>query len=91
MRERRCRYCQKCFRLSKFHRYRRSVCRCQRRTDYHRQKIATDPEYRDVCRDSQQKWRARHPDYWKRYRTEHPDAVARNRERQKFRDRRQHL
>lgn len=95
MRERRCRYCQKSFRPSKFQPLQtvcgEAVCQRRRRTDYHRQKIAADPECRDVCRDSQQKWRARHPDYWQRYRTEHPDVVARNRERQKFRDRRQHL
>ena len=95
MRERRCGYCQKSFRPSKFQPLQtvcgEAVCQRQRRTDYHRQKIAADPEYRDVCRDSQQKWRERHPDYWQHYRTEHPDVVARNRDRQKFRDRRQHL
>jgi len=95
MRERRCGYCQKSFRPSKFQPLQtvcdEAVCQRQRRTDYHRQKIAADPEYRDVCRDSQQKWRERHPDHWQHYRTEHPDVVARNRDPQKFRDRRQHL
>src|SRR5205807_5237287 len=28
------------------------ACQRKRRTEYHRQKIAADPEYRDVCRDS---------------------------------------
>ena len=56
MTERRCRYCQKSFQLSKFQ-PRQVVCgelACQRkrRTEYHRQKIAADPEYRAVCRDS---------------------------------------
>src|ERR1035438_3476231 len=59
--------------------------------EYHRQKIAADPEYRDVCRDSPRKWRARHPDYWTRYRMEHPEAVDRNRQQQKLRDRKRHL
>jgi hypothetical protein len=56
MGERRCRYCQQVFQLSKFQ-PRQAVCsgaECQRkrRTDYHREKIATDREYREVCRDS---------------------------------------
>jgi len=95
MGERRCRYCQKSFQPSKFQ-SRQAVCSepvCQgkRRTEYHRQKIKADAEYREVCRDSLRKWRTHHPDYWKRYRTEHPKAVERNRQRQKLRDRRQHL
>ena len=95
MGERRCRYCQKFFQPSKFQ-SRQAVCSepvCQRkrRTEYHRQKIMADPEYGEVCRDSLRKWRTHHPDYWKRYRTEHPQAVERNRQRQKLRDRRQHL
>jgi hypothetical protein len=95
MTERRCRYCQKSFQLSKFQ-PRQAVCgelACQRkrRAEYHRQKIAADPEYRDVCRDSPRKWRGRHPDYWKRYRMEHPEAVDRNRQQQKLRDRKRHL
>jgi hypothetical protein len=95
MSERRCRYCQKPFQPSKFQ-PRQAICSergCQRkrRADYHRQKIAADPEYREVCRDSPRKWRARNPDYWKRYRTEHPKTVERNRQQQKLRDRRQHL
>ena len=95
MTERRCRYCQKSFQLSKFQ-PRQVVCgelACQRkrRTEYHRQKIAADPEYRDVCRDSPRKWRACHPDYWMRYRMEHPEAVDRNRQQQKLRDRKRHL
>ena len=95
MTERRCRYCQKSFQLSKFQ-PRQVVCgelACQRkrRAEYHRQKIAVDPEYRDVCRDSPRKWRACHPDYWIRYRMEHPEAVDRNRQQQKLRDRKRHL
>jgi CRISPR/Cas system-associated endonuclease/helicase Cas3 len=91
MRERRCRYCQQVFQPSKFQ-PRQTVCsgaECQRkrRTEYHKDKIDADPEYREVCRDSRQKWRARHPSYWKQYREKHPEAVERNRQQQKFRDR----
>jgi hypothetical protein len=59
MGERRCRYCQRVFQPSKFQ-PRQAVCggaewQRKRRTDYHRNKIASDPEYREVCRDSPRK------------------------------------
>lgn len=93
--ERRCRYCQKAFTPSKYQ-PRQSVCsdadcQRQRRTEYHRDNIAADPEYRDVCCDSARKWRARHPDYWKRRREQNPDVVERNREQQKVRDQKRRL
>lgn len=95
MRQRHCRYCQKSFQTSKFQPLQavcgEANCQRQRRSDYHRQKIAADPEYRKVCADSAGKWRARNPDYWRRYRKERPDTVARNRQQQQLRDRRRHL
>jgi hypothetical protein len=95
MGERRCRYCQQIFQPSKFQR-RQAVCRgvdCQRRrrADYHRAKIAADPEYREVCRDSPRKWRSRNPDYWKQYRQKNPASADRNRRQQQLRDRRRRL
>jgi hypothetical protein len=95
MGERRCRYCQQVFQPSKFQ-PRQTVCgeagcQRQRRTDYHRGKIAADPEYREVCRDSPRKWRAGHPGYWKQYRETHPEAAELNRRQQKLRDRKRRL
>jgi hypothetical protein len=95
MGERRCRYCQQVFQPSKFQRL-QAVCsgaECQRkrRTEYHRSKIASDPEYREVCRDSPRKWRSRNPDYWKQYRQRNPTSVERNRQHQQTRDRKQRL
>ena len=95
MGEPRCRYCQKSFRPSKFQ-PRQTVCSetdCQRRrrADYHKEKVASDPEYRQVCQDSSRKWRAAHPGYWKQYREEHPASTQQNREQQKARDRKQRL
>jgi hypothetical protein len=95
MGERRCLYCQQVFQPSKFQR-RQAVCGegdCQRRrrTDYHRRKLAADPEYRDVCRDSPRKWRSRHPDYWKQYREKNPKSADRNRSQQQLRDRKRRL
>ncbi len=67
-----CRYCQEEF-LPSHYRPEQQVCsleNCQRRrrTEYHRLKLAEDPVYREQCRDSQAKWRAKNPDYMKRYR-----------------------
>ena len=95
MGERCCRYCEKIFRPSKFQ-PRQAVCgkaECQqkRRADYHRVKIASDPEYREGCRDSPRKWRARTPGYWKQYRDKNPAAVERNRQRQRLRDQKRKL
>ena len=93
--ERRCRYCERIFQPSKYHPA-QSVCSdsgCQRRrrAEYHRQRIVADPEYRQVCLDSPQKWRSRNPDYWRRYRERHPAAVERNRQQQHVRDQKRRL
>ena len=93
--ERRCRYCEQNFQPSKYQ-PKQSVCGnadCQRRrrADYHRRKIAADPEYRQICLDSPQKWRANHPDYWRRYRERHAAAVERNRQQQHVRDQKRRL
>lgn len=95
MGERRCRYCEKLFQPSKFQ-PRQTVCggaACQlkRRTDYHKEKLASDPEYREGCRDSPRKWRARNPGYWKQYRAKNPAAVEQNCQRQKPRDQKRKL
>lgn len=93
--QRRCRYCEQDFQPSKYQPTQlvcsQPHCQRRRRADYHSQKIAADPEYRQVCRDSPQKWRSRNPDYWRRYREKHPDAVERNRQRQRVRDRKRRL
>jgi hypothetical protein len=95
MDERRCRYCQKSFQPSKFQPHQQVCstpdCQRRRRSEYHKQKIAADPEYREVCRDSSRKWRARNPDYWKQYREKHPGAGEHNRQQQKVRDRKRQL
>lgn len=95
MSQRRCCFCESSFQPSKYQ-PEQTVCSqpgCQqrRRSEYRKQKLAIDSEYRQVCRDSARKWRSENPDYWKRYRERKPDAVARNREQQHTRDRRQRL
>ena len=61
-------------------------CQRQRRTDYHRQKLRTDPVYRQVAQDSQRKWRQAHPDYLRQYLAQHAETVERNRQQQQLRD-----
>lgn len=90
-----CPYCQRSFAPSVFRPPQR-VCNhpdCQRRRHaaYRRQKIASDPVYRQVCLDSPQKWRAEHPGYWKQYRSAHPEAVEQNRRGQQLRDQKRRL
>jgi hypothetical protein len=53
--------------------------------------METDPVYRQVCRDSQQKWRTTHANYHREYRQAHPESVERNRQAQRQRDRRRRL
>jgi hypothetical protein len=85
-----CRFCQQSFEPSKF-RPDQSVCgqpacQRQRRAEYHRRKIDTDPEYAQVVGDSQKKWRDAHPGYQKTYRQSHAATVERNRQMQPGRD-----
>lgn len=90
MDDRRCRYCQQTFRPAPYHPEQRvcskPACQRQRRNDYRRQKIATDPVYQQVCLESPRKWRMSNPDYWKEYRQSHPEQVERNRRQQRLRD-----
>jgi hypothetical protein len=85
-----CRFCLLSFEPSKF-RPDQSVCsqplcQRQRRGEYHRRKIDTDPVYAQVVIDSRKKWRDAHPDYQKTYRQSHAPSVERNRQMQPRRD-----
>jgi len=93
--ERRCRFCGQSFLPSKYQPGQLVCgspdCQRRRRAEHRRQKIAADPESRQVCRDSAQKWRSRHPEYWRRYREQDPATVVRNRQQQQVRDQERHL
>jgi hypothetical protein len=85
-----CPLCQQSFLPSRFHPQQRvcsaAACQRQRQQQNRQQKLLTDPEYQQVCRDSARQWRASHPDYWKQYRDSHPQSVQRNRRQQRQRD-----
>lgn len=85
-----CIHCEEPFTPSVYHPNQkvcgREECRRKHRREYHRQKRATDPDYRKTCLDSQAKWRAKNPSYDRLYRKSHPEAAERNREGQRKRD-----
>ena len=81
---RRCPYCQCSFQPSVY-RPQQVICsqpECQRRrrADYHRKKLAADPEYRQVVRESQKQWWDEHPQYQKQRRQVRVFTSMRNRE-----------
>ena len=95
MRDHRCPYCKQLFRPDPYHPQQlvcsHTNCQRQRRRAYHRDKIASDPVYQQVCVESPRKWRAAHADYWKKYRQNHPEQVERNRRKQRLRDEKRRL
>jgi hypothetical protein len=95
MKHHRCRYCRQAFRPNLYHPQQQvcnqPACQSQRCSDYPRQKMASDPVYRQVCLESPRKWREANPGYWKKYRQLHPRQVERNRRQQRLRDQKRRL
>lgn len=60
-------------------------CQRQRRQQWQRDKLKTDPDYRDNQSRAQRAWLDRNPEYWHKYRDAHPDYVERNRIQQRGR------
>ena len=91
----RCLHCQQVFPPAPYHPQQlicsQPECQRQRRRDYHRRQVDSDSLYRQVCRESAQKWRKAHPGYWKQYRQNHPQQAERNRQRQQRRDQKRRL
>ena len=61
-------------------------CQRIRKALWQKQKLATDPEYKEGQRLAQKKWLQNTPDYWKDYRRRHPEKADRNRSLQKIRN-----
>ncbi len=61
-------------------------CQRIRKALWQKQKIASDPDYKEGQRLSQKKWLQNNPDYWKKYRRRHPEKADRNRSLQKIRN-----
>lgn len=54
-------------------------CQRERRRQWQRLKLQTDPDYQDNQSRAQQAWSQRNPNYWREYREVHPQYVERNR------------
>ena len=61
-------------------------CQCERRKQWQRRKLQTDPDYQDNQARAQQAWTQRNPGYWREYRESHLEYVERNRVRQQERN-----
>ena len=64
------------------------ACQRARKAAWQRNKLRSDPEYRENQRISNKKWQHNNPDYWKRYRQNNPEKTARNRSLQRVRNKR---
>lgn len=65
-------------------------CQRARKRRWQRHKMATDPDYRLNQQDCMQRWRRRHPHYWRHYRRTHQSYTAQNRMLQKIRNLNRH-
>ncbi|WP_321900060.1 hypothetical protein [Paraburkholderia heleia] len=61
-------------------------CQRERKAQWQKQKIKSDPDYRENQRRAQTRWTESHPDYWRRYRDTHQTYKERNRELQRSRN-----
>jgi hypothetical protein len=62
-------------------------CQRARKRIWQQAKLAHDPDYRENQAAAQRAWRARNPEYWRRYRRNHPAYREHNRLRQRERNR----
>ncbi|MHC8307534.1 hypothetical protein [Pseudomonas sp. PB3P13] len=59
------------------------ACQRARRQRWQRDKMQSDPDYRDNQSRNQRAWLDRHPEYWRNYREANPEYVDRNRSHQR--------
>ena len=63
----------------------RAECQRARKNQWRRDARHNDADYRSNQQLSNQRWQAKHPDYWKQYRASHQPYVVQNREKQRLR------
>jgi len=61
-------------------------CQRERKAQWQKRKIKSDPDYRENQRRAQTRWSESHPDYWRSYRETHQAYKERNRELQRIRN-----
>lgn len=64
----------------------RLACQRTRKTLWQKEKIKSDPDYRENKQRAQTRWRESHPDYWRTYREGHQAYASKNRELQRIRN-----
>ncbi len=64
-------------------------CRRAQKADWKRNKMKTDPIFKENQKLSNKKWAQNNPGYWREYRKRNPEKVLRNRMLQLIRNRRQ--
>ena len=83
MKTKRCIHCGKNFdgnpRVKKQMYCNGSECQKARRARWQREKIGSDPDYRDNQKRCHKEWISQHPDYYRKYRAKHPEYTERNR------------
>jgi len=62
-------------------------CQRARKKMWQRQKLKSDPDYRENQAKAQKAWRERNRDYWRHYRKHHPAYEKKNRLQQRERNR----
>ena len=62
-----------------------AFCQKARKRQWQREKMGSDPDYKENQRQASKAWREKNPDYSKHYRASSPDYVRRNREAQRRR------
>ena len=87
--KRRCVCCKDMFTPDRYHpnqNYcRKKECQRSRRTTWQKNKLKTDPDYRENQAKAQAHWKKNTPEYWKNYRATHPAYAECNRIQQRRR------
>nr|WP_314860754.1 hypothetical protein [uncultured Undibacterium sp.] len=64
----------------------KKTCQLKRRNLWQKQKLQTDPDYRENQTRAQQEWMKRNANYWQKYRASHHKYVEHNRVMQRIRN-----
>ncbi len=63
-----------------------AACQRARKSQWHKQKLADDPDYRENQAAAHREWRAKNRGYWKGYRAKNPASTELNRVCQRVRN-----
>jgi hypothetical protein len=90
IKKRRCRHCGRLFNVCnkvKKHDYcKNEECQLARKSNWQKEKMKSDPAYREDQKSAQQDWCDNNPDYWKQYRKKNERYTDANREKQRYRN-----